>query len=596
MADVPEVKEGRLNVTIVSPRGMSVTLVERSKMHYIDKPTFFNILRDAWNRCKASDGMNYEQLEKTLSAKNVPHVASAVEVERPSSIRFLDMNMSRKGYMKRIVDLQRIIETMTWPSQNNRPGIAGASRGLFLGAQTNRGYQQGCVSKKTFDAKYVQVLQKVHALAKCCQKTIPYMGIYLTRLETGQGLSQHRDFRNHEKYINYTINFGHYTGGHLEMLRNEEWESCAAPLIWVEFTADIIQHRVREVTSGIRYSVTLFTPNHLERLSPVDWMNLESFGFPVDLYPERDAATVSAAKGPINSALETVASTMSAETEESPGELKVEDQEGPEAHAVEKKAKAQLDPLDSLSGQVPQPSTSEKGPSRLSLEACALKTRDFNAAMGLPKGELPKCIDKARSSVYGRMLREEVQEVENALERDRLHEVLAESIDVLYLTFNLLQECGLERAIEPAFMMKHEDNMKKQHETVAHLAWTRNAYTRSKGKTEAEMAFTVSRTEGGRWLLYSQGKLIKPYDYVPGDYEVIVKMLADEDSVKGPENAQVAHSSGPHTSQYTFCERGCPGGSHFNRFLTTSLGWLSTSSWLATCLDDILHVVGQCDR
>ena len=142
-----------------------MTLVERSKMHYIDKPTFFNILRDAWNRCKASDGMDYEQLEKALSVKNVPHVAIAVEVERPSSIRFLDMSMSRKGYMKRILDLQRAIETMTWPSQNNRPGIAGASRGLFLGAQTNRGYQQGCVSKRTFDAKYVQVLKKVHSLA-----------------------------------------------------------------------------------------------------------------------------------------------------------------------------------------------------------------------------------------------------------------------------------------------------------------------------------------------------------------------------------------------------------------------------------------------
>ena len=77
------------------------------------------------------------------------------------------------------------------------------------------------------------------------------------------------------------------------------------------------------------------------------------------------------------------------------------------------------------------------------------------------------------------MLREEVQEVENAIDKDILHEVLAESMDVLYLTFNLLQECGLERAIEPAFLMKHEDNMKKQHETVAHLAWTRNAYTQS---------------------------------------------------------------------------------------------------------------------
>ena len=232
----PVVKEGRLEVTIASPRGMSVTLVERSKMHYIDRATFFNILRDAWTRCKASDGMDYDQLEKSLTAKSQPHVASSVDVERTSSIRFLDMNMSRKGYMRRIVDLQRTIETMNWPSQNNRPGIAGGSRGLFLGAQTNRGCQQGCVSKRTFDAQYLPVLKKVHSLAKRCRKELPYMGIYLTKLETGQGLSQHRDFRNHERYLNYTINFGLYAGGHLEMFCKGDWESCAVPLTWVEFT------------------------------------------------------------------------------------------------------------------------------------------------------------------------------------------------------------------------------------------------------------------------------------------------------------------------------------------------------------------------
>ena len=124
-------------------------------------------------------------------------------------------------------------------------------------------------------------MKKVHSLARCCNKELPYTGVYLTQLETGQRLNQHRDYRNHEKYLNYTINFGLYEGGHLEMLRGDEWESCAVPLMWIEFTADIIQHRVREVTTGARFSVTLFTPSHLERLSQEDWMNLESFGFPV---------------------------------------------------------------------------------------------------------------------------------------------------------------------------------------------------------------------------------------------------------------------------------------------------------------------------
>ena len=112
-------------------------------------------------------------------------------------------------------------------------------------------------------------------------------------------------------------------------------------------------------------------------------MNLESFGFPVDLYPERDAVLLSAANGSTVAEQGTVVSMQSAEAPETPDEQEPQAQEGPEVHAVEKKARAPLDPVDSLSGQVPQPSASENRPSRLPLEACAMLTRDFNAAMGL---------------------------------------------------------------------------------------------------------------------------------------------------------------------------------------------------------------------
>ena len=42
------------------------------------------------------------------------------------------------------------------------------------------------------------------------------------------------------------------------------------------------------------------------------------------------------------------------------------------------------------------------------------------------------------------MLREEVQEVEQAIASGVLRDVLAELVDVLYLALNLGQECGLE--------------------------------------------------------------------------------------------------------------------------------------------------------
>ena len=67
------------------------------------------------------------------------------------------------------------------------------------------------------------------------------------------------------------------------------------------------------------------------------------------------------------------------------------------------------------------------------------------------------------------------------------HEVLADSVDVLYLTLNLIQERGLEQVLEPAFLMKCEANMKKQHETVAHLTWTRSVHTKCCNTTDDEM-------------------------------------------------------------------------------------------------------------
>ena len=237
------------------------------------------------------------------------------------------------------------------------------------------------------------------------------------------------------------------------MLRGEEWQSCAVPLMWVEFTADIIQHHVREVTSGTRFSVTLFTPSHLERLSPEDWMNLESFGFPVKMYAEMDS------KPPSNLKLEASSVAGGTEVEQLVEPPLATDMltmaSGPSlvsVHRVEKQPRAHEDPIHQLTGKVPQPCEEGLASEHLALAACALLTREFNVAMGLPKRELPRCIDKERGATHGRMLREEVNEVEEAVSGGILPEVLAESIDVLYLAFNLLQECGLEQAIEPAFL------------------------------------------------------------------------------------------------------------------------------------------------
>ena len=142
--------------------------------------------------------------------------------------------------------------------------------------------------------------------------------------------------------------------------------------------------------------------------------------------------------------------------------------------------------------------------------------------------------------------------------------------------------------------MKHGDNMRKQHDSVTHLSWTRTAHARACKCTEESLNFTVSRTNTGKWLLYSNGKLIKPYDYVPSDYSQLLNQTRKGEPDVGsdrPERAsRVGQTSGQDPSQFTFanvgiqvslCDNAPKGdverlGQHgWQSALMTSMMWLS---------------------
>ena len=160
--------------------------------------------------------------------------------------------------------------------------------------------------------------------------------------------------------------------------------------------------------------------------------------------------------------------------------------------------------LTQLADQIPRPHAVSSGSTGCSLQQLALLTREFNNAMGLPEGTSTKIISHERGQQYGRMLLEEVREVEEAIKTGVAHDVLAELTDVLYLTLNLGQECGLQDWLEDAFLVKHSDNMRKQHDSVTHISWTRTAHARACKCTEESLNFTVSRTNTGKWFAIFQ--------------------------------------------------------------------------------------------
>ena len=183
-------------------------------------------------------------------------------------------------------------------------------------------------------------------------------------------------------YLNYTISFGRYEGGHLEMLRNQDWQSCTVPLIWTEFTAEILEHRVREVTSGERFSVTFFTPSHLERLTERDWMNLESHGFPVHLYPERASAGQLRHQSPEEAttvSMDAVDEANAVTEEVKEDEVKTVQCDAQKAEKVE----LVQDAMAQLAGQIPQPCMADPVPSDVALERFALVPTELEFRMDI---------------------------------------------------------------------------------------------------------------------------------------------------------------------------------------------------------------------
>ena len=171
------------------------------------------------------------------------------------------------------------------PAPNpNRGRLSGSARSLTFGAQTGRGSDQSCVVNKTTDYKYARLIEAVHLLAQNAEAALPYLGLQILKLEEGQSLNQHRDYHNHPDYPNHTMKFGRYQGGSLRMLRDGTWHSCDTRCQWVSVDALKVGHQVTPISWGERYSITLFTPGKLERLTTQDWDILAKTGFPICLY------------------------------------------------------------------------------------------------------------------------------------------------------------------------------------------------------------------------------------------------------------------------------------------------------------------------
>ena len=286
-------KEGSGSESRVTPAGLSASYVlnMRKGLPYLSKDLFWLAMEQISKRATLKQGHSWRDLKYMIDNRpHEPHPqiysVKTVEVPKPPEVVFT--MVPRTQYFVPLDtrrDLMALFDNLRPAPNANRGRLSNAALSLTFGAQTGRGSDRSCVIKRTTGEEYQTLISCVHQLAQnAAGPALPYLGIQILKLGEGQQLNQHRDYHNHPDYPNHTMKFGSYKGGCLQMLREGVWHSYDRDCQWLSFDALRFMHRVQPVTSGFRYSITLYTPGKLERLTAQDWDSLAKAGFLIYLY------------------------------------------------------------------------------------------------------------------------------------------------------------------------------------------------------------------------------------------------------------------------------------------------------------------------
>ena len=272
-------------------RKQSFVLSMKNGLPYLSKDLFWTAVEDTAKHATLVSGHSWQELKEMLdnqAREPQPQIYSfkAVAVpETPMVEISLVAHTERFGPRKAQAKVIEWFDYLQPPANPNRGRLSGTAQSLTFGAQTGRGSDRSCAIKRTTEHQVHSLIELVHQLVQnAVVPALPYLGFQILKLGVGQNLNQHRDYHNHPDHPNHTMKFGKYGGGSLQLLRNGEWYSYDKENQWLSFDALKVVHKVTPVPSGERYSITLYTPWKLNRLTAQDWDILAQAGFPIYLY------------------------------------------------------------------------------------------------------------------------------------------------------------------------------------------------------------------------------------------------------------------------------------------------------------------------
>ena len=303
------------------------------------------------------------------------------------------------------------------------------------------------------------------------------------------------------------------------MLRDGQWRSYDTECQWMSFDALKVVHGGTPVVKGARYSITLYTPGKLDRLTAQDWDNLARTGFPIYLY-----GLLPAKMRRLTTPSHVMNLTSEPEkTQDHTGSLQVA-REQYRHRSYEALLSHFLANDEHLWEDLPVPSVADPTDANLvkpkTLLDCCKDAHEL-----LDEYDLNDGYDKGTlyiMRVYGHRTRMLFQALLSHAETNDRHGYLWTLTNILRLVFNLANEAGLETVLSAAYSLKHATDMEKGFPTQD------EAFDKAKqmGLTPEQAARQITPTPKGQFALYDvkKGEAVKSDRWRPPDFRSLVKI------------------------------------------------------------------------
>jgi len=159
------------------------------------------------------------------------------------------------------------------------------------------------------------------------------------------------------------------------------------------------------------------------------------------------------------------------------------------------------------------------------------EVQQFHVVFSHPIGLRPHLISKERAELRINLLREEVDELEEAWKDGNLTEVADAFADIEYVLKGAIIESGMQGIISKVFKAVHDTNMKKLCSSLEEAKATADWY---KSQGEGKMGYDSVTIEGNTyWRVFrnSDKKTKKPKDYDKNEVTKLINQILDESKV-----------------------------------------------------------------